>query len=324
MAQPSSSVVTLSAYKSAYKELFPGMRVEQCSLRDRDLFRWMPKDPNFTGYAVDDSGGWYHIPVRYSKPQGLSYYFGQAQTKGGNATEGKGLVKSFKLPRKRYYGYLTIDEEAIAASKSKNGAFYSVKESETEDLIAQVSEELEKHLWGGSNGYLGQVKSISTTTISLYPGQPGNFHVGMSLGFNTAADGSGTDKADAVARVTAVNFSANTITTSADLSDDTAAVEADHYIFRGGDSVDVSATGDAGNMVLGIGDWIPLTAETWHLPGGRSHRRRRVPPGLAQDRPGLDRGDHQGSPLRHDLQGLEAGHHLDVVRFVVPPGAGAG
>ena len=155
MAQPSTPTSTLSALANAYKELFPQIRLQQLAEMDRDLFKWLPKKDDLVGYA--SSGGYYYIPVKYGMPQGLGAQFTVAQ---GAGTAGK--VKRFALSRKRYYGYLTLDDETVRAARDRSGAFYDVKEGEIEDIVKQVSMELEKHLWGDGGGSLGRISSITS------------------------------------------------------------------------------------------------------------------------------------------------------------------
>lgn len=265
MTQTSTPAVSAANQLNAFKELFTESRLEQTAVLDRDLLKWMPKADNFEGAASVNSGDGfdYHI-VRYAMNQARGAQFASAQGLSGNSTAGTGKVARFALPRTRYYAVVAFNDEDILASRSNKGAYFRLKEKELEDQIMGMMMEVEKHLWGDGNGNLGQISAITNANPAVVtladPEEIVKIEVGMRIGANTSADGTGTDRVGAE-EVTAIDYDAGTFTlTSNVVADHTWA--ANDYLFRSfGD--DVTATGDAGNVMTGIAGWIPLTA-----PGG--------------------------------------------------------
>lgn len=247
----STAASTLTNLADAYKELFPDRRLEQLSLMDRDILKWFPKADDLVGDGI-----W--VPMRYSMPQGLGSRFQQGQD---NTTSGK-VAKAF-LERNRYYGFVSLDDEAIRAARDRKGAFYGVKEVEIEDMIQMVSQELEAHLWRDGSGALGQISSITTATPGVItltnPEDAANFHIGMVL--EAATGTAGTDRGGDE-KVTAIDYDAGTVTMTTDVVTDHSWAVND-YLYRGDFAESSTNTGsDRGNVVKGISAWIPAVAET--------------------------------------------------------------
>ena len=243
----SSAASTRTALADAYKELFPDRRLENLAAMERDLMKWLPKKDDLEGDGI-------HVPMRYARPQGISSDFA-----GGQASVTAGKVKKVYIERNRYYGFVALDDEAIRSARSRKGAFYGVKEEEIEDMIQQVSQELEIHLWRSGTGVKGVISAISTANpcvITLTnPEDVANFHVGEVLECRdvTLSTDRGGDEA-----ITAIDDAAGTITMTSEVDTDHSWAAAD-VLLRG--TVGAVAS-DVSSVVTGLGGWIPTTAET--------------------------------------------------------------
>lgn len=232
---------------AAFKELFPDRRLEQLSLMDRDIMRWMNKKDDLEGDGI-----W--VPMRYGMPQGQGSRYAQAQS---NVSSGK--VKRVFIERNTYHSFVSLDNEAIRASRSKKGAFYGIKEVEIEDMIQMVSQELEAHLWRDGTAALGRISSITNANPAVItltnPEDAANFHVNMPLEAATAVGGTDRGGDEVVA---SIDYDAGTLTMTSNVTADHSWA-ANDYLYRG--AVDAS-DGDRGNVVQGLASWIPATAET--------------------------------------------------------------
>jgi hypothetical protein len=252
----SSAASTRAALAAAYKELFPDKRLEQTALMDRDIMKWLPKADDLEGDGI-------HIPIRYGMPQGGGANFGQGQA---NVTSGK--VKRTFIERNKYYGFVSIDDEAVRSSRSKKGAFYGVKEVEIEDMIQNIAQRLETHLWRDGSGALGTVSSVSGGVVTLTnPEDVANFQIGAPI---AALEGATTvARNDTVTAVTGVDSAAGTITFADDKDDGDAWAANDRlvlcqlgYTLSATDLAVTTGISDYENVVSGLSAWIPATAET--------------------------------------------------------------
>lgn len=239
-----SSRATLA---DAYKELFPDRRLEQVSNLDRDLLKFFPKKDDLEGDGIN-------IPMRYAKPQGVGAGFAQGQA---NITSGK--VKKVFIERNSYYGFVSIDDEAIMAARSRKGSFYGIKEVEIEDMVSAVSQELEAALWRDGSGAKGTISSITSAVPSVItltnPEDVLNFAVGENLEARTTADADrGGDEP-----ITAIDPDAGTITMTSNLVADHSWAATDRLV-RG--QAAAGAGSDFNQVVKGLAAWIPVTAET--------------------------------------------------------------
>jgi len=265
--------VTIANLANAYKELFPQIRLNQLAEMDRDLFKWLPKKDDLVGGK--SSGGYYHVPVKYGMPQSIARQFGTAQTNSGVSGTGAGKVTRFELARNAYYGVLALDDESIRAARDRNGAFYDIKEAEIEDMVKQISMELEKHLWRDGKGVSGVISAITTATPAVITltnaDDVANFHVGMLVGANDADTAATATDRDGAEAVTALDLDAGTITMTSDLVTDHSWAVGD-FLFRN-DADGEAGEGDGGsNLVIGLAGWIPETAESSGTFKGSSDR----------------------------------------------------
>ncbi len=247
MTFPTSAQSTRANLADAYKELFPQKRMDNLAVNDNPLLKWLSKKDDLVGDGI-------HVPMRYARPQGKSAAFASMQ-----AAHSSGKVKKVFIERKRYYGGVSIDDEAIRSARDRKGSFYSVKEAEMEDIITELGSTLQIHLWKTGFGDLGRRSSAATNVITLTnPEDTINFGIGQTIVADSVQSG-GTVHSGSTT-VTAVDYDAGTITLAS-----AAAITgfADNdFLFNIGDYFATSTTVGDGLNVTGLAGWIPATAET--------------------------------------------------------------
>lgn len=247
MAQPTSpaSAYGAAGLVDAFKEQFPQITLNQLSDMERDFLKWVPKKDNLVGDGI-----W--VPMRFAKPQGLSSNFA-----GMQASHTEGQTEKAFITRNRYYSGISVDAEAMYASRDTMGAFFEVKVKELEDVIKQHGEELEKALWGDGSGIKGTIASITNANPSVItltvPEEVANFSYGEYLECRDGATDRGGDE-----RIASVNYDAGTLTMTSNVVADHAWAAGDTLI-RG--TADASAS-DYNALLKGVSAWIPETAET--------------------------------------------------------------
>lgn len=235
-----------TAFDAMLKELYPDFVPEHTALQRYPLMMMLNKQDNFEGDALV-------VPVQYEFPQGRSATFALAQS---NARPSK-MVK-WVAAQKMDYGNVVIDALTIRASRGNRGAFVKARKNEIDGMLRNLGRSASIAAYGSGSGSIGQVSSISTTTITLTePEDVINFGVAQTIAFDTV-DGGGTVKTSPL-EVASRDPDAGTVTFTT-----TAA---------GGGGEDPATSdfmfvsGDYDLKLLGLAAWLPLTAPT----GGDSH-----------------------------------------------------
>jgi len=97
--------VTTTNGSYVLKVLYPQKRIEKTMYTDNPLFALVTKKDDFGGSSLT-------LATRYADPAGRSATFTTAQTNKGN-----GYGKAFALTRVKDYSLISIENEAIEASK---------------------------------------------------------------------------------------------------------------------------------------------------------------------------------------------------------------
>jgi len=232
-----ASASTLTTVAFIYKRLYSDKQVADIAMRDHVWWARVQKEGGFTG----DS---FLYPIRYGNPQGISSTFATAQT---NAKSSKGV--QMRAYRKSQFGVITLDGEAIAASKGNKGAFMDLVTMETDRIIEELGDTLAFNFWRSKDQLLGRGASAVGNVITLAePSDARNFKVGMVVSSDNTSTGASPNTGTTF--VTAVDEDGGTVTFD-DVTDITSFAATD-YFFREG------STGQVG--MEGLEDNIPLTA----------------------------------------------------------------
>lgn len=189
----------LTSVAFIYKRLYTDRAVGDLAMRDHPLFNKITKESGFTGSA-------FFYPIRYGNPQGVSAAFASAQAAVASS---KGL--QLQASRKSKYGVITINGEALAASRDNKGAFMTLVTAETDGVIEEVGDHLAFDLYRDGNGIRGRRSSASTNVITLTVADDArNFKVGMLVG--ASANSNGSSARTGSTAVASVDEDAGTVT----------------------------------------------------------------------------------------------------------------
>ena len=246
-----STALSLSAHDYALKQHYTAEMVENMVYKDNPFLALVAKMEEFGGRNLP-------IPVIYGNPQGRSATFARAQARG-QLSSTKGLA--FLLTRVKDYSVATMDNETIEASKGDANAFLEAATVEIDGAINSLTRSLAVAQYRQGYGEIGQIGSISTTTITLLNVEDvTNFEVGQELDVSATISGAlrayGTSGNGLI--VTSINRDTGVLTfganvTHADNGIPTAA--ANDYIFVRGDHTASSLT-----KLAGMEAWNPYTA----------------------------------------------------------------
>ncbi len=224
------------------KEIYPDIRVESLAIRKRPLLEWMPKADEFYGDT-------YVVPVLYEDPQGRSAVLSTAITNAETSKQTKFVITA----RKKDYGVVKIDAEAMMAASKDVGSFIRAKETQITGKIRNLGKSLHLSLYRSGSGSIGKISGTPTeTTVTVItlatPSDVYNFGEGQVVVAND------TDNATSIRsgtpKVTAVDHAAGTITVEG-TQVTTNSWAANDFLFT---------EGDAGAKVTGLAAWLPLSA----------------------------------------------------------------
>src|SRR5215213_10578223 len=161
---------TLSTVAYIYKRKYSDKQTGDLAMRDHPTMSMLAKQDGFGGSA------WFYA-IRYGNPQGISGTFTTAQS-AASASKGVQLQAS----RKKKYGIITLDGEAMAAARGDKAAFLDLVSQETDGVIEEHGDSLAFELHRDGNGVRGRRASISSDTVTLTVADDArNFKVGMTV-----------------------------------------------------------------------------------------------------------------------------------------------
>lgn len=233
--------LSVSVFDAMLKEIYPDIRVEALAVKNRPLLEWMPKADEFYGDT-------YVVPIMYEDPQGRSAVLANAIDQAETSQQEKFVVTA----RKKDYGVVQIEAEAIMAASKDVGSFIRAKDTQISGMLRQLGKSLHLAMYRTKSGALGQIASVSTVTVTLTKASDVySFGRGQTVVVNPNETGnSGTIRATA-AKVIGRNVTAKTVTFDTDVA--AASWAANDYMYTKGDY-------DA--RLTGLASWVPLTAPT--------------------------------------------------------------
>lgn len=205
---------------------------------------------DMTAKYDDFDGAQLVFPFNYNMPVGVSPSFSLAQA----SPSASGFDNWVMSTRKTLYGFLTIDAQAMKASRKDIGAFLRLRQKETNEILSYMKMVLGGHaFWGDGAGNIGQILVATgtnpVTSFTLTSVQDAvKFHLNMRLQFNPTRTGSAGTTRATVYKVTGINRGTGAITVSR-VSGAVDPANSD-YIYSEG-SYDA--------FPLGVGAFIPAT-----------------------------------------------------------------
>lgn len=247
-----------SAFYAAYKHIYNQKRIERLAYTNRPFFKLLTKKDIFEGDA-------YHHSIFFEDPQGGSQNFAQAIAQKAASSQGARMV----ISRGREYQALTMDNEAIRASRSDMGSLLRKKTSETDRVLSEMCRRIDIALHGDGSGIVAAATtpaSVSGSTLTLTTAQSGiRFSVGMWVQFATAIPAAGTAPtlvSQTAYQVTGrvANNNGSSITFGQTLSAMGLSASTTYQIVRAGCGIGFGTSIPAGGGVSGLKAWLPLTA----------------------------------------------------------------
>jgi hypothetical protein len=201
-----ASASTISALQKMYKTVYLGRNLANQSKHKTPAYDNVPtKYDDFDGNLLE-------FPFNQDMPVSVSPQFLKAQAGASSSTFDRWQL----TVRKKLYGFLTIDGEAMRAARKDIGAWLRLRQKETNEIRDYMKMVLGGHaFWGDGAGNIAQVLSVTgaapATAITLVNKRDAiKFHKNQRLEFSATRTG-GAVKAT-VYKVTGINRSTGVIT----------------------------------------------------------------------------------------------------------------
>lgn len=208
-----SSASTITALQKMYKTVYLGRDLANQSKRKTPCYDKVPtKTDDFDGYELK-------FPFNQDVPVGVSPSFTKAKANPSSSTFDGWTMGT----RKKLYGFLTIDGEAMKAARKDIGAWLRLRQKETNEIRDYMKMVLGGHAWWGDGaGNIAQVSAVAgsnpITTFTLTNKRDSiKFHKNQRLEFATTRTGGAVlagGGANIVYKVTAINRGTGVITVS--------------------------------------------------------------------------------------------------------------
>lgn len=243
MAAPEANITTLLNY---YKKVFNDRTLENLALHPHNMCNAIPRKGGFEGEV--------HIePIQVRRGVGASSSFVTAKN---NYRPSK--MFKWQLSRKKAYRFVTIEDEAVLASRSKMAAFVEQKGNEIKGAVEELGEKLAREAIGPGSGKMATVAAIDTvsTPNSITLTIPEDVDKFWTQMFLVAA----ANEFTGVIRAGTVEVIGKDIDAGKIYVDDATAITG----LTVGDSLFVEGDRDdsGSNVITGIAAYIPLVAPT--------------------------------------------------------------
>lgn len=202
-----SSASTIAALQKMFKTVYMNRDLAPQTKRKTVAYDMTSKYDDFDGANLT-------FPFNYGMPVGVSPVFSKGQA-NPKASKFDNWVMT---TRKTLYGFLTIDAQAMKASRKDIGAFLRLRQKETNEILSYMKMILGGHaFWGDGAGNIGQVTSVTgaapATAITLTsPLDAIKFHLNQRIEFNPTRTGSAGTLRATVYNVTGINRVTGVIT----------------------------------------------------------------------------------------------------------------
>lgn len=236
-----SSASTISALQKLYKTVYVGRDLTQQARRRTVAYDMVAKYDDFDGANLT-------FPFNYAMPVGVSSTFATAQA----SPQASKFDNWVMTTRKTLYGFLTIDAQAMKASRKDIGAFLRLRQKETNEILSYMKMILGGHaFWGDGAGNMGKITSVAgsnpiTSFTLTEPKDAIKFHLNQRLQSNPTRTGSAGTLRGGTFKVTAINRVTGQITVS--LVAGTGDFQANDYVYL---------EGTYDSFPIGMGGFIP-------------------------------------------------------------------
>lgn len=250
-----------SAFFAAYKHVYNQHKIQRLAYRNRPLFAALRKEDMFEGDTYNHS-------VMFEDPQGGSMTFATAIAQKMSSSQGARFI----LSRGREYQAISMDVEAIAATRSDKGSLLRKKVTETDRIIEEMSRRIDIAIHGDGTGILASFttgSSLATTTITLdQPALGLRFSVGMYVQFatNSPTDGTAPTLADNGKFLQVISRNVTAKVTTITLSGQLASIGGlattnKYFLVRNGCGIGFGTSNPYGG-VSGLKSWLPINGPT--------------------------------------------------------------
>lgn len=191
---------TLSALSKLFKTVYMNRDLTNLAKRRTPAYDVSAKYDDFYGNNLT-------FPFNYGLPVGASTAFNLAQASPQPSVVDNWVIST----RKTLYGFLTISAEALYASKKDIGAFLSVRQKETQELLSYMKMVLGgRAFWGDGAGNIGKISSVDAsnpaTLVTLTNARDAvSFYKNQRLQFNPTRTGTAGNLRTDKYQVTTVN-----------------------------------------------------------------------------------------------------------------------
>lgn len=196
----------LQSVESALKIVTPFKELLTAWQDEQKLLKWIPTRKDFYGRHME-------VPIGYGPGGGNSYNFQHAQRMSTNARK----YDHFEITRVSNYTLLYLDNEAIEASESGDGAYLETYKAELEGANITNAQRLACDIHGDGSGVIGVISAITGpgpgAVLALTdPEKIVHYEIGMQLQAVAAAGTSVRLGNPGYVEITAVNEADGEIT----------------------------------------------------------------------------------------------------------------
>lgn len=194
-----SSASTIAALQKMYKTTYQGRDLANQAKRKTPAYDAVRKYDDFDGANIT-------FPFNDSLPAGVGTTLSGAQGLASASSFDNWVMSS----RKKLYGVLTIDAEAMRAARKDIGAFLRLRQKETNELMSYMKMVLGGHaFWGDGAGNLSRVVAVTgaapITSFTVAQADGIKFHRRQVLQFNPTRTGTSANLLNSTWRVDGVN-----------------------------------------------------------------------------------------------------------------------